>query len=89
MRTNPKTDSQIHREGKTIVRQLDAARNQLGNLLLHREGWEGQLLDIGNQLCTLIVDVAAICTDDGSNADIRAFLTDAEVRLPEEFLIEL
>ena len=59
MRTNPKSDSQIHREGKTIV------------------------------LCTLIVDVAAICTDDGSNADIRAFLTAAEVRLPEEFLIEL
>lgn len=88
MKTNPKSDSQIHREGKTIVRQLDAARNQLGNLLLRREGWEGQLLDIGNQLCTLIVDVAAICTDDGSNADIRAFLTAAEVKLPEEFLMD-
>ena len=54
----------------------------------HHEGWEGQLLDIGNPLCTLIVDVAAICTDDGSNADVRAFLTAAEVTLPEKFLTE-
>ena len=88
MRTNPKSDSQIHREGKTIVRQLDAARNQLGNLLLHREGWEGQLLDIGNQLCTLIVDVAAICTDDGSTDEIKAFLNAAEVKLPKGYLKE-
>lgn len=88
MRTNPKSDSQIHREGKTIVRQLDAARQRIGNLSRRRHGWKEQLLDIRNQLSLLIIDVAAICTDDGSSDEIKAFLNAAEVRLPKGYLKE-
>lgn len=89
MCTHPTSDSQIHREGLAIVRQLDAARARLGNLVLHQDNWKGQILDIKEQLSSIIVDVAAICTDDGSNAEVRVFLATAEVFLPEEYLTEL
>ncbi len=69
-----------------IVRQLDAARTQLGNLILRQPGWRKQLLDIQDQLCVIIIDVAAISTDDGSSVDIQAFLNSAEVQLPPIYL---
>lgn len=86
MCTDPKSDSQIPCDGMAIVRQLDAARTQLGNLILRQPGWRKQLLDIQDQLCVIIIDVAAISTDDGSSVDIQAFLNSAEVQLPPIYL---
>lgn len=88
MRTYPASDSQIHREGLAIVRHLGAASQQIEALSHRHIGLDEQLLDVQDTLCLLIIDVAAICTDDGSNADVRAFLAAAEVSLPEEYLTE-
>ena len=67
-----------------IIRQLDAARIRIGNLSAEN----ASALDLEGRICMLIVDVAAICTDDGSTAEIRAFLNAAKVSLPGDYLPE-
>lgn len=89
MKTYPESDSQIHREGLAIVRQINAACQKIEKLSRRRIGLKKQLLDVQDQLCLAIIDVAAICTDDGSNAEVRAFLAAAEVKVPEKYLTEL
>ena len=77
-------DSQIHRDGMAIIRQLEAVRKQIGNLPAELASG----LDLEGRICMLIVDVAAVTTDDGSTTEIRAFLNAAKVSLPEEYLPE-
>ena len=77
-------DSQIPCEGMAIIRQLEAARSQVRNLPAEA----ASALDLEGRICMLIIDVAAISTDDGSTAQIRSLLNAAKVSLPDDYLPE-
>lgn len=82
-------DSQIHCKGKTIILQLDAARQQLGRIRSKEATHKHIIRRNREQILLVIVDLAQLFSETDAWMDVYACLKEAGIKLPKNFVLNM
>lgn len=82
-------DSQIHCKGKTIILQLDAARQQLGRIRSKEAAHKHIIRRNREQIMLIIVDIAQLFSETDAWMDVYACLKEAGIKLPKNFVLNM